>query len=79
MNKMSRRNDMQDVVAPFFNDLRDHYYDTGETIKMSTLLGLIRSYMEDVKAHTKLVEDMNTKVMQLTDTLDRFERRLNEK
>jgi len=75
--------DMQDVVRPFFNDLREHYKDTGETITSSSVLKIVNDvaknqlnisknfddYAENIKSHVEAIQLMSKKLGELSDMM----------
>lgn len=64
--------DMDKVVIPFFNDLKDHYQKTGESIIISDLIKLTammvedrKFYAENMNSHVKAVQELAKGVNEL--------------
>ena len=83
VNKDSADSDLDNVVVPFLNDLKDHYDNTREILKVSDILGVVNivamnqlNYAENIKSHIGAIQDLGLGVVKMIDLLKKLEVKL---
>ena len=75
------KHDMQEVVRPFFNDMRDHYLATGEALTMTGLLkineGILKgqkAFADNIDTHISAIQNLGKGVTEMVAKIDEFSR-----
>lgn len=66
------KSDMQNIVAPFFNDLRDHFLRTGETLTLSSFLQVQAMFAENIVGHLTAINTISSEVKELSSVIREF-------
>ncbi len=64
--------DMQKVVAPFFNDIRDHFLSTGEVLTLSSFLKVQAMFAENIVGHVSAINNISLQVEKLSSVIQDF-------
>ena len=72
VHQKTAQTDMDNVVAPFFNDLKEYYEKTGETAKMSDLIKLHTAFAYNIETHISAIKQLGNAVEILTQKVEQL-------
>ena len=85
VNSTTADKDMDRVIMPFFNDLKGHHDNTGETLQMTHLMRTIHQvaknqayHEENIKTHIGAIKELGESSTKMSEILTKIEKRLGD-
>lgn len=74
VHKETAVRDMDSVVKPFFNDLKEFFEKSGEPLKLSELVGAVGFFSLHIKKHFEVLDKMSVTMDKIQESLEKVKK-----